>query len=241
MMADRLAQSQKLVLLPAGETLIAMTALTFTRLRGDLLSAVAAFHEANPDLAGIGVEKLRLSLQPRLSAEAFKAALTRLAREGALILQGAWARLPTHEARLTEIDAERWRDVHPLLDGTERFRPPRVRDIAKLKDWPEAEVRRLLKTQGRMGRLDEMAHDHFFLRETTSEMVEILSRIAAHTPRGEITAAQFRDEVQNGRKVAIQILEFFDRHGLTLRRNDLRRLNPRRLDLFRLTKEAVEG
>ena len=47
------------------------------------------------------------------------------------------------------------------------------------------------------------------------------------------TAAQFRDQVDSGRKVAIQILEFFDRHGVTLRRGDLRRLNRHRLDLFR--------
>ena len=43
---------------------------------------------------------------------------------------------------------------------------------------------------------------------------------------------QFRDRLDNGRKVAIQILEFFDRHGVTLRRGDLRRINQHRLDLF---------
>ena len=36
-------------------------------------------------------------------------------------------------------------------------------------------------------------------------------------------AAQFRDRLDNGRKVAIQILEFLDRHGVTMRRGDLRR------------------
>ena len=38
--------------------------------------------------------------------------------------------------------------------------------------------------------------------------------------------------MENGRKVAIQILEFFDKLGLTMRRGDLRRLNPHRADLF---------
>ena len=41
-----------------------------------------------------------------------------------------------------------------------------------------------------------------------------------------------RDRLDNGRKVAIQILEFFDRHGLTIRHGDLRRVNKHRLDLF---------
>jgi selenocysteine-specific elongation factor len=240
-LAGDFAQKLDLVLLAAGDARIAMTARAFARLRADLLEAVATFHDANPDLAGIGTEKLRLSLQPRLPAEAFKAALAIFAKEGAIFLQGAWVRLPTHQARLTEIDAQRWREAQLLLGGEERFRPPRVRDIARLKDWPEADVRRLLKTQGRMGHVDEIAHDHFFLRETTSEMVDIVSRLAAGPPHGEISAAQFRDEVQNGRKVAIQILEFFDRHGVTLRRGDLRRLNPHRLDLFRVAPSAAGG
>jgi selenocysteine-specific elongation factor len=238
--AEQIAQRLSLIRIPAGEALLAMAQNAFARFRGDLLAAIASFHAANPDLAGIGVEKLRLSLQPRLPAAAFKSLLSRLAQEGALVVHGAWARLASHQAQLSQIDAARWREVQPMLDGAERFRPPRVRDVAKLKDWPEAEVRRLLKTQGRMGQLDEVAQDHFFLRATISEMVDILVGLAGRQPRGEITAAQFRDEVQNGRKVAIQILEFFDRHGVTLRRGDLRRLNPHRLDLFRVAAD-VEG
>src|SRR5208337_1957396 len=49
---------------------------------------------------------------------------------------------------------------------------------------------------------------------------------------GNFTAAEFRDRLNNGRKVAIQILEFFDRHGFTVKRQDLRRINPARIDFF---------
>ena len=38
---------------------------------------------------------------------------------------------------------------------------------------------------------------------------------------------------EGGERNAIQVLDFFDRHGVTLRRGDLRRLNKHRLDLFR--------
>ena len=55
---------------------------------------------------------------------------------------------------------------------------------------------------------------------------------AAQAPNGEFSAAQLRDQLDSGRKVAIQILEFFDRHGLTARRGDLRRINPQRISLF---------
>src|SRR6516164_3151638 len=57
---------------------------------------------------------------------------------------------------------------------------------------------------------------------------------------GEFSAAQLRDRLDNGRKVAIQILEFFDRHGVVLRRGDMRRINRHRLDLFRRPAEGGE-
>ena len=57
-------------------------------------------------------------------------------------------------------------------------------------------------------------------------------RIGVEMDNYWFTAAAFRDRMDNGRKVAIQILDFFDRQGVTLRRGDLRRINPHRLDLF---------
>jgi selenocysteine-specific elongation factor len=61
--------------------------------------------------------------------------------------------------------------------------------------------------------------------------------IAAETSDGWFAAGEFRDRLESGgqvvgRKVAIQILDFFDRLGITVRRGDSRRIDPRRLDLF---------
>ena len=81
--------------------------------------------------------------------------------------------------------------------------------------------------------MHEIAHDHFFPRATVAEMVGIVIDVAAKADEGWFKAAQFRDRMDNGRKVAIQVLDFFDRHGVTLRRGDLRRLNKHRLDFFR--------
>ena len=113
-----------------------------------------------------------------------------------------------------------------------------MRDIAGLTGASDADIRRLLKLLGRIGKVDEVAPDHFFLRDTVAEMAGIVPDVAAHGDR-EFSAAEFRDRLDNGRKVAIQILEFFDRHGVTLRRGDLRRLNPQRLGLFRRTADAM--
>ena len=211
---------------------------TWLRLKRALLSTLDAFHQANPDLPGIGFERLRLQLEPRLPAPAFASALQNLARSGEVALDGAWVRLAGHEVRLTPQDERLWARVAPLLAGAERFRPPRVRDIGEKLGVAEGEIRRLMKLIGRMGKVDEVAHDHFFLRGTVAEMVRICVDLAGAVPNAEFTAAQFRDQVNNGRKVAIQILEFLDRHGVTLRRGDLRRVNRHRLDLFGAPSDA---
>ena len=205
----------------------------FKRLQRGLMTALETFHGENPDLPGIGLERLRLQLEPRLPAPVFSAMLQGLAKRGEVALDGAWIRLPKHEVKLTPPDEKIWARVRPLISGDERFRPPRVRDIAGIVGVAEPEVRRLMKLVGRIGRVDEIAHDHFFLRGTVGEMVEVVIDLAARIENGQFTAAQFRDRLDNGRKVAIQILEFFDRHGVTIRRGDLRRLNRHRLDLFR--------
>ena len=47
-----------------------------------------------------------------------------------------------------------------------------------------------------------------------------------------MTAAAFRDRIGTGRKLAIIILEFFDRTGVTIRRGDLRKIDPNRRNTF---------
>lgn len=223
------------VMTPGG--VLALSAAGALGLKRAVLETLGQFHTSHPDLPGLGLEPLRLQMQPRLPAPGFIAFLQGLARGGEVALDGAWVRLKGHEVRLTPEDERLWSRIAPLIGGDERFRPPRVRDIAGALDVKEPEVRRLLKLTGRMGKVDEVAHDHFFLRATVAEMVEIIVDCAAKAPDGQFTAAQFRDRVDNGRKVAIQILEFFDRHGVTLRRGDLRRINKHRLDLFRRSRE----
>ena len=211
---------------------LALARDTVNSLQQQLQDVLAEFHAANPDLAGLGREKLRLMLQPRLPKDAFLAFLHSQADANNLVPDGAFIRLPGHEVRLSPEDDALWLRIVPALQGETRFRPPRVRDFANDFGVDEKDVRRVLKLSQKLGRADQIAHDHFFARNVTAEMVEIVCDVAAATKDGWFAAPQFRDRVQNGRKVAIEILDFFDRLGVTLRRGDLRRINPHRVDLF---------
>ncbi len=230
---EALADEVGVVPLPVQNRIFALSPAVWFNLKQVTLATLDKFHLENPDLPGVGLERLRVKLEPRLPAPIFSSFLYGLARQGEIALEGAWIRLRSHVVRLTPYDENLWEEIQPLITGRDRYRPPRVRDISQTLDAPEDEVRRLLKSLGRMGKVDEIAQDHFFSRETLGEMIDIMMDIVATSPDHMITVIRFRDRLDNGRKVAIQLLEFFDRHGVTARRGDFRSLNKHRLDLFR--------
>ena len=230
---EAMAERSSLLRLRAENTTVVIAPPTWLRLRKAILERLERFHAENRDLPGIGMERLRLQIEPRLPAPAFVSVLRDLASSGAVAMDGAWVKLPTHVVQLLPQDEVLWEMIAPLLGGAARFRPPRVRDIADMQGVRETEVRKLLKRLGRMGRVDEIDHDHFFLRGTVAEIVEIARELSAAAQDGQFSVAQMRDRLDNGRKVAIHILEFLDRHGVTFRRGDARRINRNRLDLFR--------
>jgi selenocysteine-specific elongation factor len=222
----------KIVTLPVADARLGISETTARDQKTTIISALGAFHRDHAEAPGLDIEQLRRTVAPRLPAQAFRALLQIFAETRALSVEGAAVRLPTHSVQLRPQDEKLFARIMPMLSGTDRFRPPRVRDIATTLAIPEQQVRALCKQLAKLGRLDEVAPDHFFLRTTVVEIAHMLPGLAAAAPGGEFSAAQLRDLLDNGRKVAIQILEFFDRHGVTARRSDLRRINAQRINLF---------
>jgi selenocysteine-specific elongation factor len=206
-------------------------------LQTDIGRALAAYHQSAPDQPGLQAERLRQSLPLRPRPAAFRAIVDSLMRRGTVRQDGPWLRLATHQIRLTPTEERLWPRTRDLI-AAERFRPPRTRELAQALSVPETAMRTTLKRLQRIGWLVEIAPDHFFLRETVAEMVGIAAAAAAEDSRTGLTAATFRDKLDSGRKVAIQILEFFDRVGLTVRKGDTRTVRPDRLAMFGSAEEG---
>ncbi len=208
---------------------LVLSSATFSRLRGDALMALTAFHRQSPEQPGLQPVRLRLAVADRPSVAGFAGVIEALLRDGSIAQDGPWLRMPGHKISLSPQDEKTWAAARPLI-ALERFRPPRTRDLAAALRVPEPAMRATLKRLQRMGQLVEVAQDHFFLRETVAEMAAITAEVV--DADGLLTAAAFRDRLDNGRKVAIQILEFFDKAGLTVRVGDARTVRADRLGLF---------
>jgi selenocysteine-specific elongation factor len=219
--------------LEAQKTSIILSEAGLTRLSEELVDTLSRFHKARPNQPGMDIERLRVAVARRLPPLAFLSLLRNLARDGAISLEGARARLADHSVSLPPEDERLWGEIAPLIAGENRFAPPRVRDIAKRITVSEANVRRVMKLAVQMGRVTEVSQDEFLTRPTLAEIIDIIGELSRTVPNGEFGAAGFRDRLAVGRNVAIRILEYFDRQGLTARHGDVRRVDQRRLALLR--------
>jgi selenocysteine-specific elongation factor len=108
-----------------------------------------------------------------------------------------------------------------LLDAAPH-NPPRVRDISMASGTAEDTVRQLFKRLARAGELYPVAHDHYFIAPAVADLARIVREL--NEAHGAARAADLRDIIYSdgngGRKVAIHILEFFDRVGYTRRVRD---------------------
>ncbi|TVP51242.1 MAG: selenocysteine-specific translation elongation factor [Halomonas sp.] len=188
-------------------------------LRVRITQVVADNHESEPAMLGTERERLNRQAAPRLPAPLFRCLLKPLIEAGQLDSSGPFISLPGHRAALSDHDEALWQRLEPLL-AEAPFQPPRVRDLAATSGLDEQRVRQALTACARLGRLYQVRKDHFYLASATHELANIAREVMEE--HGAIRSAEFRDRIGTGRKLAIHILEFFDRIGFTRRVRDER-------------------
>ena len=186
-------------------------------LRDRAVDALRKFHTESPDDPGPDVGRLRRIAVPRLPEEVWRALIAELAAERVILRSGPWLYLPGHTVTLSASEEALAQKLQPLVTAG-RFNPPWVRDLANVLKEPEDNVRQVLRKQVTRGVVYQVVHDLFYDRQCVDELAATVAKLAQE--HGSVEAAQYRDAVCLGRKRAIQILEFFDRIGLTRRVRD---------------------
>ena len=219
--ASALWRRSGLRLIPAGDTTLGIAPAAWAALRTRLLDTLAQEHERAPDMIGVEPERLRHLTSARLSRSLFAALGASLLAAGLIARTRSWLHLPEHRVSVSDRDRDLFATLEPIL-AARPYNPPRVRDVARQTGEPEPVVRRLFKRLARAGELYPVAPDHYFTARAVAELADIVRQLNAE--QGAARAAPFRDRIfsdgEGGRKVAIQILEFFDRTGYTRRTRD---------------------
>jgi len=198
-------------------------------LQATVLDALRKFHTRLPDEPGVNAARLRRMALPELQAAQHDALwqglVAQLLDTRTIARNGAWLHLPEHRVQLDAAEQTLAERLEPAVyDGG--FDPPWVRDLARDHRAQEAQVRQLLNKLARQGRVYQVVKDLFYSAARMAELAEQLHTLAQRNPRGEVSAAEFRDATGLGRKRAIQVLEYFDRIGYTRRQRDAHLLRP---------------
>ncbi|SEK88087.1 selenocysteine-specific translation elongation factor SelB [Kosakonia sacchari] len=179
-----------------------------------LLDTLAIYHEQHREEPGPGRERLRRMALP-IEDEGLVLTLIEQMREaGDIHSHHGWLHLPDHKTGFSDEQEHLWQKVAPLF-GDE---PWWVRDLARETASDEQVMRGVLRQAAQQGLITAIVKDRYYRNDrivTFASMIRDLDQA-----RGSTSAADFRDTLNVGRKLAIQILEYFDRIGFTRRRGN---------------------
>jgi len=207
---------------PAGQ--IALSAETAAIAGQAMLEGVTRFHAAHPDLAGRPLAAALADLPFSLTRDARRGILRELKDSGALALRGGFVHRPGHLPQRPKSSAEQWQRLLAAAElfGDASFGPRDLADAIRLPE--DAVTDQLFEHRGQM-RLWRISPTRFM---QDCALRGIAAEALALTParKSGFDVASLRDCTGLGRNLLIEVLEFFDRTGITQRRGDRRRVVP---------------
>jgi len=188
-----------------------------------IVEMLGAHHTKHPDVLGLNDEGLCAAVRPAIAKSMLRQAVAELRDDGVVSRQGTIIHLSGHRVQPRPAELALWRRVAPMLESG-GVRPPRVRELAEQTGIALDALESFLARAEQLGWVHQVASNRFFLPPTLDELERMAQALAADCPDGTFAAADFNRVSGIGRNLTIQVLEYFDRIGITRRHGDRRRL-----------------
>lgn len=187
------------------------------QLQAQVLEKMATYHAEHQDQLGVTKARLyRMALlaQPEALANFL---IDTLIEEKQLLQTRGWIHLPDHRIEFDAKELPIWQQIQPLFAATTQALW--VREVAQALSLDETFTRNLLYKAGKLGYLIPIVKDRFLLSEQIAAFADLIRAFIAE--HGEISVNQLRDEIQYGRKLTVQLIEYFDRTGFLRRKGNV--------------------
>jgi selenocysteine-specific elongation factor len=175
--------------------------------------------------AGGAVAVSDLRRKHAIPARLFDACVDDLARAKRIVRDGTSLSLQ----RVAPVPDAIWPQLEREM-AAQGLRPARAAELARGVRGDAERIGRALRLAAAEKRAFQVSPGHFLLPEALAKCARSLEEIERR--EGACTLARFRDELQLGRRTAVEILEFFDRAGFTVRSGEARRLRRSFQELF---------
>ena len=228
---DRMVGASGAVRVPDDGTDRCFSPAHWAGLRDEILAFLETFHRERPRLHGANANDIRLGIARRVGQGVVEHALAALLEQGHIARRGVTVRLPEHRVTLGANDERVWPRVERILDPA-RGSPPSLRQASEQLKIDEAELGALLKRATNAGLVLPVTRTRFVPLGAVRSLAAHAESLAGGSEEGRFTAAEYKNHAGVGRNFAIELLEFFDRSGLTERLGDRRRLRRSAAEAF---------
>ncbi len=193
---------------------IALSKTCANQFRQQLLDTLANYHQHHNDQPGIGRARLHRMALPSQPQSLIFQLIEQLLVEGKVLQHHGWLHLPGYQLTFTPQEYAIWSQLEPFFKNNAIW----VRELAQAINGDEAEIRNLLRKAAQLGEIIAIVKDRYYRSKQIRLYADLLRQLQMEN--GLIKTIDFRDRVACGRKLAIQILEFFDRCGFTRRKGN---------------------
>jgi selenocysteine-specific elongation factor len=228
---ENLQESIKLHVFDVAGQRLGMNAVAWGKLKNQVLEVLAEHHRQSPNKIGATEDLLRQILHGQSPRPVVKLAIDELIAQGQILRHGPVLYLPGHVDRLSPIEENLWRRLYSKIEAG-GLRPPRPRELAEMLKEDRARLKSLLKRQAKSGKICEVSEELYFPLRTIAQLAAEIEALCKQQNGDPITMRLVREATGIHRNVTIEVLEYFDRVGLTLRVKDGRRLRGNAVNIF---------
>ena len=124
-----------------------------------------------------------------------------------------------------------WEEIKLILDKN-KYHPPTINEIVKELSFEIKETEKVVKKALDLNFLVQVSSNRYFYPDIILYFANIVEKISAISINHKLELSIFRNEAKISRNLAIELLEFFDRKGLTIRLKNDRYLQKKANQVF---------
>jgi selenocysteine-specific elongation factor len=188
-----------------------------------IIDALKTLHSDQPSRAGINAMELLIAIKFSGDPLLFSSICQRMIEQMLVMRSGALFHLPDHRPPQ---DAEAKKLIAQIREYLieEGFVALRVFELMEITSLPKSTLENLLRANVNSGQLVQLSRNRFYLPETIRALQAFIESLIQEAGTAGLSIIQFRDKSGIGRNLCVEILEYFDKQGVTRRRGNTRHL-----------------
>ena len=231
----QIIKKNEAIIIDSTQSKTAFHKIIWQQLKNDTLAALDIYHTKNNEILGPSIDQLHKSLVNNIPENTFHGLINELLNNQSVNIEGGLLHLPNKEIQLSSKDEKLWGVVLPLLIRNPN-QPPVIHDLAKEVNLQPEHINQFLHRAANLGLVIQISKNRFYEHNSLTELAYSFETLSKELIDG-VTPSNFRDHAGMGRNLTIELLEYFDRSGLSKRSGNIRTLVKPAREIFKRNKK----